>query len=492
LSPGTPEPSTPRASVINLGCRLNQSEGDSLRRYLRNQGYELEKGVRGQGSGIRNPNPDPRSPTPVPRPPNPDLVIVNTCCVTKEAERSSLNRIRRAAALRPKPRVIATGCLAELAPERLSAIPGVDEVLGIEAKNRLTGWPTDSLLTTESTEEAQRARRFSVSSVSSLCRPWFNSILPLPDRSRAFLKVQDGCPNSCAFCVVSTLRTRIWSKPARVVRQEAQDLLDQGFHELVLVGLNLGTYGADAGTSLTNLLEELSALNGTFRIRLSSLEPDTITPDLVNRIQALCRSGILCPHLHTPLQSGDDRILAAMARHYTAGQYRDLLQHLTQAVPDLNIGTDVIVGFPGETEPTLETTRALLETLPLGYLHVFSFSSRPGTRAAEMKGALDPKVRKRWVTRLRSLGSARSRDYRTRFVGAVRPAIPLPRSSIAVTDNYISVQCGLRNPDCRHPPLVSVRIDRIDGDRTLGTLLAAAPNGKTPVTGSNVKSSCRA
>jgi threonylcarbamoyladenosine tRNA methylthiotransferase MtaB len=427
-----------------------------------------------------------------------------------------MNRIRRAAALQPKPRVIATGCLAELAPERLRAIPGVDEVLGIEAKNRLIGWlpSAPELLNPRTPNQEPKTRNQ-------------EPLIPLPDRSRAFLKVQDGCPNSCAFCVVSTLRTRVWSKPARMVRQEAQNLLDQGFHELVLVGLNLGTYGVTAATSLAHLLEELSGLSGSFRIRLSSLEPDTITPGLVNRIQAMCRSGILCPHLHTPLQSGDDRILAAMARHYTAGQYRDLLQRLIQAVPDLNIGTDVIVGFPGETAQTLQTTMALLQTLPLGYLHVFTFSSRPGTRAAQMEDGLDRETRKRWVTRLRALGSARSLEYRTRFVGAARQAVLLPQSSIAVTDNYINVRCGptelnhrahrehgepgtsdsdsavtsmssvvripeFCNPQCGHSPLVRVRIDRIDGDRTLGMLFAAAPNGKTPVSGPSVKSSCRA
>lgn len=478
------------ASVINLGCRLNQSEGDSLRRYLRGQGYELLTADSLRLTANR-PECEParREPLAVSCKLSPDLVFVNTCCVTKEAERSSLNRIRRAAALRPKPRVIATGCLAELAPERLRSIPGVDEVLGIEAKNRLIGWLPPDPLNPRPPEP----------------------LIPLPDRSRAFLKVQDGCPNSCAFCVVSTLRTTVWSKPARKVRQEAQNLLDQGFHELVLVGLNLGTYGADAGTSLAHLLDELSGLSGSFRIRLSSLEPDTITPDLVKRIRTLCRSGILCPHLHTPLQSGDDRILAAMARHYTAGQYRDLLQRLTQAVPDLNVGTDVIVGFPGETAQTLQTTMALLETLPLGYLHVFAFSPRPGTRAAQMKGGLDRETRKRWVTRLRALGSTRSLDYRTRFVAAVRPAVLLPRSWIAVTDNYINVHCATRSgpvtqrssdpvsftrsPDhstTRPLPFVRVRIDSVDPDRTSGTVLAAAPDGKIPVSGANVKSSCRA
>jgi threonylcarbamoyladenosine tRNA methylthiotransferase MtaB len=483
------------ASVINLGCRLNQSEGDSLRRYLRNQGYELE--TRNQGTEESRNRADPSNPGVLDSLSPPlDLVIVNTCCVTREAERSSLNRIRRAAALLPKPHVIATGCLAELAPERLRAIPGVDEVFGIEAKNRLIGWLPSTPLSPGS--------RFAEAPVSTP-----EPLMPLPDRSRAFLKVQDGCPNSCAFCVVSTLRTRVWSKPARKVRQEAQSLLDQGFHELVLVGLNLGTYGADAGTSLAHLLDELSGLSGSFRLRLSSLEPDTITPELVGRIETLCRTGILCPHLHMPLQSGDNRILARMARRYTAGQYRDLLQRLTRVVPYLNTGTDVIVGFPGETAQTLQTTMALLETLPLGYLHVFTFSPRPGTRAARMKDGLDRNTRKHWVTRLRALGSARSLDYRTRFVGAVRPAVLLAHSSIAVTDNYLSVHCKDRNQGIREsrnqadpsnpgtlnslsPQLVRVRIDRVDLNRTFGTLLAAGPNEKIPVSGPNVKSSCRA
>jgi threonylcarbamoyladenosine tRNA methylthiotransferase MtaB len=429
------------ASVINIGCRLNQSEGDSLRRYLESQGYELETGVRGQGSGLRNPTPGPRTPVP-------ELVIVNTCCVTKEAERSSLNRIRRAAALQPKPRLLVTGCFAELARERLRGIPGVDEVLGIEAKEKLIAGMT-----------------------------------VLPDRSRAFLKVQDGCPNRCAFCIVSTLRTRLYSKSPTQVRTEARVLLDQGFHELVLVGLNLGMYGADTGNSLACLLDELAGLKGDFRIRLSSLEPDTITRDLQNRIAELCRSGFLCPHLHIPLQSGADRILAAMNRHYTTVRYRNLLERLRPLVPDINIGTDVIVGFPGEDEQSLQTTLALLEVLPLGYLHVFSFSPRPATPASALRDTLGREARKCWVTRLRGLGSTKSIAYRTRFIGTTRIAVPAPQSAgrnsqvvLAVTDNYISVQCGLRNADCEHAPLVRVRIDRVDGERTLGTLVAALPH----------------
>jgi len=429
-----------RAAVINIGCRLNQSEGDSLRRYLKTQGYELETGIRVQGQGTREPGANPRSPIPAPRPPPPDLVFVNTCCVTKEAERSSLNRIRRAAALRPKPRVVVTGCLAELAPERLLRIAGVDEVLDIPAKERLIA-----------------------------------GVSVLPDRSRAFLKIQDGCPNHCAFCVVSTLRARSYSKPPAQVVAEARDLLVQGFREIVLVGLNLGTYGA--GSSLAGLLTELAAFAGRCRFRLGSLEPETITTELVQTLADLCRAGVMCPHLHVPLQSGADRILAAMNRHCRADRYQDLLERIDRCVPDINVGTDVIVGFPGEDEQSLAATQDLVEHLPLGYLHVFSYSPRPRTAAAGMQETLPREVRRRAVAQLRALGAAKSLAYRQRFVGCTRPAVPVPGHRLSdsvsvVTDNYISVETPVSGP---LPGTVKVRIDRVVGADTFGTLVETGP-----------------
>ena len=432
------------ASVVNIGCRLNQSEGDSLRQHLANQGYELVSGPL---------IPDPRNfelrTSNFERPPTPDLVIINTCCVTREAERSSLNRIRRAAALVPKPRVVVTGCLAELAPERLRRITGVNEVLGIAEKERMiAGLPG------------------------------------IPDRSRAFLKVQDGCPNHCAFCVVSTLRTIPYSKPPDQVRTEVLDLLTRGFCEIVLVGLNLGTYGRDVGTSLARLLNELSDIPGRYRLRLSSLEPDTLSEDLVNTIARLGQAGILCPHLHLPLQSGADHLLCAMNRHYTAGYFRDLVERVVRCIPDINLGTDVIAGFPGEDETSLAATRDLLETLPLGYLHVFSYSPRPGTAAAGLKETIGREVRKKEVARLRALGAAKSLAYRMRFASTVRTAVPIPRPtasslrSVAVmTDNYISVRVPAPRPltpdlDPRPlPALVNVRIDRVSEAETCGTLV---------------------
>lgn len=430
MNPGTPEPCPPRAAVINIGCRLNQSEGDSLRRYLQTRGFEL---VSAQAQScapalLRTCA----------------LVLVNTCCVTREAERSSLNRIRRAAALRPKPRVVVTGCLAELAPERLLRIEGVDEVLDISAKERLIA-----------------------------------DVPVLPDRSRAFLKVQDGCPNHCAFCVVSTLRTRAYAKPPAQVIAEARDLLDQGFREIVLVGLNLGMYGAGTGGSLAALVTELAVFAGRCRFRLSSLEPETITSELVQALAELCRAGVLCPHLHVPLQSGADRILAAMNRHCRAGRYQDLTDRIVARVPDINIGTDVIVGFPGEDEASLAATRDLLERLPLGYLHVFSYSPRPGTAAEKLTETLPREARRRAVAHLRALGEARSLAYRRRFIGRTRPAVAVPGHRVSdsvtvVTDNYISVETPV--PDNLRGA-VKVRIDRVAGADTFGTLVAAGGPG---------------
>jgi threonylcarbamoyladenosine tRNA methylthiotransferase MtaB len=440
LNPGTPDPPLPRAAVVNIGCRLNQSEGDSLRRYLQAQGYELETGVGGLRSGSRFAHF--HSPIPTPHPLPPDLVLINTCCVTSEAERSSLNRIRRVASLRPKPRIVVTGCLAELAPERLRQIAGVDEVLGIQDKERLT---------------AGRS--------------------VLPDRSRAFLKIQDGCSNHCTFCVVSTLRTRSYSKPPTQVVAETRDLVDQGFREIVLVGLNLGTY--DAGCSLAGLLTELAAFAGRCRFRLGSLEPETVSPELVSVLTEACRVGVLCPHLHIPLQSGADRMLAAMNRHCRAGSYQDLVDRLVGQIPDVNIGADVIVGFPGEDESSLAATGSLVERLPLGYLHVFSYSPRPGTAACRLAVTLPRIAQKSAVAELRAIGEAKSCAYRQRFIGCTRPAVPVPgrRDSspvTVVTDNFISVETRVSGP---LPGMVRIRIDRISGENTFGTLADAGGSG---------------
>lgn len=462
-----------RAAVINIGCRLNQSEGDCLRHYLRNQGCELDDS-RPSGDALRR-----RHSVPGKRV---DLVIVNTCTVTREAERSSLNRIRRIAALEPKPHLIVTGCMAERVPDRLRAIAGVDEVLGIWEKERLIA-----------------------------------GLAPLPNRSRAFLKVQDGCANHCSFCVVSTLRGDPISKPLGQVRQEAEHLLEQGFQEIVLTGLNLGTYGADSGSSLVALLEELARLPGSWRLRLGSLEPDTITDDLIRQFAHSMRndesemrdSPFVCPHVHIPLQSGDDRLLRAMNRRYTAVQYQCRIEELARRIPDITIGTDIVVGFPGEDETAFAATRRMVEGLPFGYLHVFSYLSRPGTTAFALADSVPRSVNRLRVTALRALGAQKSLSHRSRFVGQQRSAIFLDtvgdpaeettqsRSPTnhscspgsVLTDNYIRVLLEESDPRCaptrgaqpcwhcfasapggKSSGLVRVQIGRVEKDHTFGSV----------------------
>jgi threonylcarbamoyladenosine tRNA methylthiotransferase MtaB len=388
------------AQVVNIGCRLNQSEGDSLRRYLIRQGYELVP-------------PDPEA--------APDLVIVNTCCVTRAAERSSVNRLRRAAALRSQPRVVATGCLAELDPDRLASLPGVTEVWNIADKLHRVG-----------------------------------TLAPLPERSRAFLKVQDGCDNGCAFCIVHQLRSRPRSKPVRAVLAELKELARAGFAEVVLVGLNLGRYGEDTGSSLNELLARLGDMTriasnrdrvstlrpAPLRIRLGSLEPDTVTPALIATMSEMMTGSLmLCPHLHIPLQSGDDAVLAAMNRRYRTAEFRQLVTTLVRRIPDINIGTDVITGFPGEGATAHEHTRELLASLPVGYLHVFSYSPRPGTPAGP-RDRIPPKVKQARTRELRALSLRKALAYRQSFVGKTRPGVLLAGTcpAQALTDNYINVR----------------------------------------------------
>lgn len=425
-----------RAAVINIGCRLNQSEGDSLRHFLVRQGYRLAAGRGPASAGQLN------------------LCIVNTCCVTQAAERSSMNRIHQIARLKPKPRLVVTGCLADRDRARVQAIPEVDEVWSSGDKERAV-----------------------------------SGLTVLPDRDRAFVKVQDGCPNHCSFCVVRGLRGPPCSKPPEAVGREVAELAGQGFAEIVLVGLNLGRYGADRGSSLPELLDAIGQMPLRLMLRLSSIEPETMTGELLARIGAMSvmrrlqshppaesaagkAAPYLCPHFHIPLQSGDDRLLRAMNRCYTAEQYRGRVGGILELRPDANIGTDVIVGFPGEDDSSFRATRRLLEELPLGYLHIFSYSPRPGTPAAELCTTIPGDVKRQWVAELRALGIRKAEAYRARFLGQVRPGVVITGNSgrsLVLTDNYIRVYLtGAAEVGPR--ALTAVRITRADSIATEGVV----------------------
>ncbi len=363
-----------RAAVLTAGCRLNQSESDALCRTLSRQGVTL-----------------------LDDPSTADVCFVNTCTVTASADRSSTQLIRRVSRLKPKPRLVVLGCLAERAPDRVRALPGVDEVWTNEYKQQV---------------------------IAGHC--------PVPTRSRAFLKVQDGCSRRCSYCVVSRLRGAPRSVPAATVASHVEQLLAEGFFEFVLTGLNLGTYSAPDGTDLAGLLRTLLSIRPEFRIRLGSIEPDTIGDELLE----VFLSPRICPHVHLPLQSADDSVLKAMRRNYTAGDFSRLVSQLRSVRPDVCIGADVIVGFPTEDSTAFGRTRDLVKELELAYLHVFSFSARPETDTPSTRPGKTTDALRGRVHEMRQLGAELRRRYEKRFVGTVRQAVVETRRT-ALTDNYL-------------------------------------------------------
>ncbi len=383
----------PTAAILTAGCRLNQSESDALRHRLVLRGVTVVESAKAA-----------------------DTVYVNTCTVTAQADRSSIQLIRRAGRVVGGPRVVVLGCLAERSPDRVRHLAGVSEVWNNDRKQAEVG-----------------------------------EIDPVPVRSRAILKVQDGCDRRCSYCVVSGLRGDPRSVPASRVRERFERLLAAGFHEVVLTGLNLGTY-RDSGTSLGGLLETLIESCRNARIRLASVEPDTFDDALL----AVLADSRICPHFHIPLQSGDDAVLARMNRRYRTADFGRLVERIGRARPDVNIGTDVIVGFPGENGESFRRTREFLAGMPVGYLHVFPFSARPGTeRACRGEPVPSPVVHER-VVELRAFSDQRRQEYQARFVGAVRAAV-VETDRTALTDNYLRLMViGRERPAPR--ALVNFRI----------------------------------
>jgi threonylcarbamoyladenosine tRNA methylthiotransferase MtaB len=376
---------SPTVALATLGCKTNQFESAALEQQLRAAGY-----------------------TPVPFEAGADLVVVNTCTVTAATDAQSRNLVRRARRLRPDCRVVVTGCYAQVDPAALQAIPGVSLVLGNEEKQdflRLlqAGHQEGTALVSPSRE----ARTTTALPVAAFT-----------ERSRAFVQVQTGCDAFCAYCIIPYARGRSRSvAPAAVLEQVAR-LVESGYPEIVLTGIHIGQYGLDLSPqrSLLDLLRQIVAESGVRRLRLGSLEPTEISEELLDFIAA---SEVICPHLHIPLQAGDDGVLARMNRHYGRRQFAELIHAIHARMPQAAIGLDVIAGFPGETEAAFEQTRALIEQLPVSHLHVFPFSRRPGTPAATMAGQLPGELIKARAAILRALGEAKQRAFAGQFLGEI-------------------------------------------------------------------------
>lgn len=433
----------PTVAFATLGCRVNQVDSQELQAALEARGFRA-----------------------VPCDEPADVVVINTCTVTARADVSDRQAIHRAVRRHPGTRVVVTGCWAQTAPDAVARVTGVDLVVGNADKPRLA----DLLERLLADDGRGAGRRRQVSDVSAV-----RTLPPAPlaraaGRSRAFVKVQDGCQHRCAFCIVPVARGPSRSRERQVVLDQVRALIEMGHREVTLTGVDLGHWGHDLvpRTTLAALLREMIAIPGLRWVRLSSLLPPYFTPAL---IEVVAGSPQIAPHFHVPLQSGSDAVLRRMRRPYTAAMYRRLVARLAALVPGLGLGTDVIVGFPGESDADFAATRALLEDLPFSYLHVFPYSDRTGTEAARLPGHLDPPVVTARSRQLRALGEGKRRAFRRGLLGTRQEVVVLgtrdPRRGdlVGLTGNYVEVVFA--GPDALMRQLVTVRIVGVDGDHPL-------------------------
>ncbi len=420
-----------RIAFTTLGCKINQFETDALQQDLLSRGNTV-----------------------VPFEAEADVYIINTCSVTAKSDTQSRQVIRSAVRRGNGANIVVTGCFAEIRTEEIKKMPGVGLVIGNRDK-KLIG---DRIMSS-----------VSISSPDSM--PASERILnALHTRTRGFLKIQDGCDNRCAYCIVPLARGGSRSATPGDVLHEFKCLVARGCPEVVLTGVHIGTYGSDLGNgiNLTEMLKTLIMSRGRTRIRLSSIEPNEITREMIRYLgQGLCR------HLHIPLQSGDDTILASMKRNYTSRFYEDLLEKIANQVPGIALGADIIVGYPGEGEREFQNTMCLVERSPLTHLHVFSYSPRPGTPAAEMKDQVPDRIKKERSMSLRALGMKKNLLFRKSHQGSELDVVvedKLDRDTsmlTGLTDNYIRVMIfGAKTGDIGKK--INVRVKEVNEQGNIG------------------------
>jgi 2-methylthioadenine synthetase len=390
-------------SVINLGCRSNYFDGELIAQKLTEKGYTR---VQEQA----------------------DIYIINTCTVTSEADRSSRQFIYRAKRENPKAIVVATGCYAQTNPQALARLKEVDLVVGNSHKDRLVEILEDYL--------QGRGERVFVDNIFKDSQVKNFDLVVFFERVRPFLKVQEGCNNFCTFCVIPYARGKLRSVPTEKVLEQVKGLAERGFKEIVLTGTQLTQYGWDLNTSLYQLLLELLRIKDIELFRLSSLYPSEIDQKLLDLITQEER---IAPHFHLSLQSGSNRILRLMERDYTVEDYIKLVETIVQRRPISAIGTDIIVGFPTETEEDFEETYKLVQNLPFAYLHVFSYSDRPHTKASKMFPKVEERIKKERVRLLKALDQKKREDFKASMKGKTLRAIILEEGR-ALTENYIHIE----------------------------------------------------
>ena len=409
-------------AILTLGCKLNQADSASVAGRL-------------GGASLAVPMADA------------DIVILNTCTVTHRADREARRLIRAVRGANAGALLAVMGCASRRDAEAFRAMPEVDAVL----------------------DSAEVLERFLESHAPSKEAGGLGRVPCFGDRTRALLKVQEGCDFPCAYCIVPSVRGPSRSVAPEQVIRDFSALLDAGYKEVVLTGINTGEYGKDLGRGggLPALLELLFRMPGRYRIRLNSVEPRAVTPALTSLMQGEPR---LCRHLQIPLQSGSDQVLAHMRRNYCAGFYRDLVQRLATEVPGIGLGADVLVGFPTETPEDFEATLALLDGSPLAFVHAFSYSSRPGTTAGRLP-TLSPKIVSERARRVRALGQEKKEAFIRSLMGAEMEALTLVSEGSrgrALTGNFLDVTTDEVLPPNR---FIRLMISESSGGKAAGSVV---------------------
>jgi len=395
------------------------------------------------------------------------VCIVNTCAVTQKASMQSRQALRQAVRANPKARIVATGCYAETAPHEIKAIKGLTDIIGQCEKHAIGSMVRERLhrpaeIVVSGCGEIGKKRKFESSPVAVTAA-----------RTRPFLKIQDGCNAFCSYCIVPYARGRSRSMPPDKVLHSLSKLAEAGYHEAVLTGIHLGTYGRDLtpAASLAELLGRIKFAGLIDRVRLSSIEPLELTAEIIRMVAECDR---FCRHFHIPLQSGDDGILRKMGRPYTRQNFNDLIFRVHKAMPDAAIGVDTLIGFPGESENAFENTYELIESLPVSYLHVFPFSARPGTAAAKFAPKVRTEIVKTRCERMRRLGLNKRRTFYQKFVGKKLPVLIEAKRDSAVgllkgvSSNYLPVLIDAG--DELKNKIVDLKIERLEGNRLFGAL----------------------
>jgi threonylcarbamoyladenosine tRNA methylthiotransferase MtaB len=403
--------------VQNFGCRATQADGAALESLLAAKGL-LPSAERAAA----------------------DLVVLNTCTVTSEADHDVRQAIRRVHRENPAARILVTGCYAQRAPQELAAMPGVEWVVGNSHKTQIADLVTigatigGELCETAPTYHADIRVGDIFAQHDFLSAPVEDAA---GDRTRPNLKIQDGCNNRCSFCIIPFVRGRSRSAPVAQVVEQVRGLASR-YREIVLSGVNLGRWGREPGGKLrlADLVRVLLAETDVERLRLSSVEPMDFSDDLLG---LMAESPRIARHVHAPLQSGSDRILRRMHRKYRPRHYAERVEKARAWMPDAAIGADVMVGFPGESNADFEESRRFIEELPFTYLHVFTYSERPGTPAAEEPGSVPMVVRKDRNRVLRDLAAAKNRAFRERMVGGTLSAVTLHEPRTALSGNYLKI-----------------------------------------------------